>query len=90
MRAALMSRAVGAPDWHGAPGQEERMEHSGPRSEDSRLPVREAERQALAEASGQQGRARLAALLIPLRLSGSDRSRWGTACGGCGCIISPV
>lgn len=46
MRAALNSLAVVAPEWLRAPSQQEWVERSGSRSEDSRLPVGEAERKA--------------------------------------------
>jgi transposase len=62
MRAALNSLAIVAPDWLRAHSQEEWVERYGPRSEDSRLPVGETERQGLAEEIGQQGRELLDAL----------------------------
>jgi transposase len=66
MRAALNSFAVVAPDWLRAHSQEAWVERYGPRSEDSRLPAGEAERLALAEEIGEQGRALLEALFDPL------------------------
>lgn len=65
MRAALNSLAVVAPDWLRAHSQEEWVERYGPRSEDSRLPAGEAERKALSEEIGQQGRELLDALFDP-------------------------
>jgi transposase len=65
MRAALNSLAVVAPDWLRAHSQQEWVERYGPRSEDSRLPAGEAERKALAEEIGKQGRALLDALFDP-------------------------
>jgi transposase len=65
MRAALNSLAVVAPAWLHAHSQQEWVERYGPRSEDSRLPVGEAERKALAEEIGEQGRALLDALFDP-------------------------
>ncbi len=62
MRAALNSLAVVAPDWLRSHSQEEWVERYGPRSEDSRLPAGEAERKALSEEIGQQGRELLDAL----------------------------
>jgi transposase len=65
MRAALNSLAVAAPDWLRAHSQAEWVERYGPRSEDSRVPVGEAERKALAEEIGQQGRELLEAVFDP-------------------------
>ncbi len=62
MRAALNSLAVVAPDWLRAHSHPDWVERYGPRSEDSRIPVAEAERQAFAEAIGQQGAELLEAL----------------------------
>jgi len=56
MRAALNALAVVAPDWLRAHSQPEWVERYGPRSEDSRSPLGEAERLAFAEEIGQQGR----------------------------------
>ncbi len=56
MRAALNSLAVVAPDWLLAHSQQEWVDRYGPRSEDSRSPLGEAERLAFAEEIGQQGR----------------------------------
>jgi transposase len=55
MRAALNSLAVVTPDWLRAHSQQEWVDRYGPRSEDSRVPAGEAERQALAESIGQDG-----------------------------------
>ena len=65
MRAALGSLAVVAPDWLRAHSQEAWVERHGARSEDSRLPAGEAERKALSEEIGQQGRELLDALFDP-------------------------
>lgn len=65
MRAALNSLAVVAPAWLRAHSQREWVDRYGPRCEDSRLPVGDAERKALAEEIGQQGRALLDALFDP-------------------------
>jgi len=65
MRAALNSLAVAAPDWLRAHSQPDWVERYGPRSEDSRSPVGEAERQAFAEEIGQQGRELLDGLYDP-------------------------
>jgi transposase len=65
MRAALNSLAVVAPEWLRAHSQPEWVERYGPRSEDSRSPVGEAERQAFAEEIGEQGRELLDALFDP-------------------------
>jgi transposase len=65
MRAALNSLAVVAPDWLRAHSQAEWVERYGPRSEDSRSPLGEAERQAFAEDIGRQGRELLDALFDP-------------------------
>jgi len=65
MRAALNSLAVVAPDWLRAHSQPEWVDRYGPRSEDSRSPVGEAERQAFAEDIGRQGRELLDALFDP-------------------------
>ncbi len=65
MRAALNSLAVVAPDWLRTHSQPEWVERYGLRSEDSRLPVGEAERQAFAEEIGQQGRELLDDLFDP-------------------------
>lgn len=66
MRAALNSLAVVAPDWLRAHSQPEWVERYGPRSEDERSPLGEAERVAFAEEIGQQGRALLDAVFDPL------------------------
>ena len=65
MRAALNSLAIVAPDWLRAHSQQEWVERYGPRSEESRLPVGEAERQALAEVIGRDGAGLLGALFDP-------------------------
>ena len=65
MRAALNSLAVVAPDWLRAHSHPEWVERYGPRSEDSRSPVGEAEREAFAEEIGRQGRELLDALFEP-------------------------
>jgi transposase len=65
MRAALNRLAVAAPDWLRAHSQPDWVERYGPRSEDSRSPVGEAERQAFAEEIGQQGRELLDGLYDP-------------------------
>ncbi len=65
MRAALNTLAVVAPDWLRAHSQVEWVERYGPRSEDSRSPLGEAERLAFAEEIGQQGRELLDALFEP-------------------------
>ncbi|SRR5258708_5349886 len=65
MRAALNSLAVVAPDWLRIHSQSEWVERYGPRSEDSRSPLGEAERLAFAEEIGQQGRELLDALFDP-------------------------
>lgn len=65
MRAALNSLAVVAPDWLRAHSHAEWVERYGPRSEDSRSPVGEAERLAFAEEIGQQGRELLDAVFDP-------------------------
>ena len=62
MRAALGSLAIVAPDWLRRHSSAEWVERYGPRSEDSRLPVGEVERRALAEEIGAQGRQLLDAL----------------------------
>jgi transposase len=56
MRAALNSLAVVAPDWLRAHSHQEWVERYGPRSEDSRSPLGEAERLAKACEIGEQGR----------------------------------
>jgi transposase len=66
MRAALNSLAVAAPDWLRAHSHPEWVKRYGPRSEDSRLPVGEGERRALAEEIGQQGRELLDAPFDPV------------------------
>jgi transposase len=65
MRAALGSLAVVAPDWLRAHSQPEWVERYGPRNEDSRSPLGEAERLAFAEEIGQQGRELLDAVFNP-------------------------
>jgi transposase len=55
MRAALNSLAVVAPDWLRAHSHSDWVEQYGPRSEDSRLPVGEAERQAFARSDWSAG-----------------------------------
>jgi transposase len=65
MRAALNRLAVVAPDWLRAHSQAEWVDRYGPRSEDSRSPLGEAERQAFAEDIGRQGRELLDALFDP-------------------------
>jgi hypothetical protein len=65
MRAALNSLAVVAPDWLRAHSQLEWVERYGPRSEDSRTPAGEAERQMFAEEIGRDGAALLDALFDP-------------------------
>jgi transposase len=65
MRAALNSLAVVAPDWLRDHSHPEWVERYGPRSEDSRSPLGEAERLAFAEEIGQQGRELLDALFDP-------------------------
>ncbi len=65
MRAALNSLAVVAPDWLRAQSQPEWVERYGPRSENSRLPAGEAERQAQAVEIGKDGVALLEALFDP-------------------------
>jgi transposase len=65
MRAALNSLAVAAPEWLRAHSRSEWVERYGPRSEDSRSPLGEAERLAFAEEIGQQGRELLDALFDP-------------------------
>src|SRR5260221_11557792 len=62
MRAALNSLAVVAPDWLRAHSHPEWVERYGPRSEDSRSPVGEAEREAFAEEIVRQGSELLDAL----------------------------
>ncbi len=65
MRAALNSLPVVAPEWLRAHSSPEWVERYGPRSEDSRSPLGEAERLALAEEIGQQGRELLDAVFDP-------------------------
>jgi transposase len=65
MRAALNSLAVVDPDWLRARLHPEWVERYGPRSEDSRSPLGEAERLAFAEEIGEQGRELLDALFDP-------------------------
>jgi transposase len=65
MRAALNSLAVAAPDWLRAHSQPEWVERYGPRSEDSRSPLGEAERLAFVEEIGEPGRELLEALFDP-------------------------
>jgi transposase len=65
MRAALNSLAVAAPDWLRAHSQAEWVDRYGPRSEDSRSPLGEAERLAFAEEIGEHGRELLDALFDP-------------------------
>lgn len=65
MRAALNSLAVVAPDWLRTHSQAEWVERYGPRSEDSRLPLGEAQRLAFVQEIGQQGRELLDALFAP-------------------------
>lgn len=62
MRAARNRLAVGAPDWQRAHSQQAWMERDGPRREDARGPAGEAERLALAQERGAQGRHRREAL----------------------------
>ncbi len=62
MRAALGSLAVVAPDWLRPHSQQEWGERYGPRSEDSRTPGGEVERQAKACEIGRDGAALLDAL----------------------------
>lgn len=66
MRAALNSLAVAAPDWLRAHSHPEWVERYGPRSEDSRSPLGEAERLAFAEEIGQHGRELLDAVFDPI------------------------
>jgi transposase len=75
MRAALNSLAVVAPDWLRAHSQEEWVERYGPRTEDSRIPLGEAAREAKACEIGEQGRELLDALFDPTAPSGSAMSR---------------
>jgi transposase len=65
MRAALNSLAVVAPDWLRTHSLEEWVGRYGPRSDDSRIPVGEAERQAFAETIGRDGATLLAAIFDP-------------------------
>ncbi|HET8842783.1 MAG TPA: IS5/IS1182 family transposase, partial [Ktedonobacteraceae bacterium] len=65
MRAALNSLAVVAPSWLRAHSHPDWVERYGPRSEDERSPLGEAERLAFAEEIGQQGRELLDALFDP-------------------------
>ena len=65
MRAALDSLAIGAPEWLRAHSHPEWVERYGPRSEDSRSPLGEAQREAFAEEIGRQGRELLDALFDP-------------------------
>ncbi len=65
MRAALDSLAIVAPEWLRANSQPEWVERYGPRSEDSRSPLGEAQREAFAEDIGRQGRELLDALFDP-------------------------
>lgn len=65
MRFVLNSLAVVAPEWLRAHSQPEWVERYGPRSEDSRSPLGEAERQAFAEDIGRQGAQLLADLFDP-------------------------
>jgi transposase len=65
MRAALNSLAVLAPDWLRAHSHVEWVERYGPRSEDERSPLGEAERVAFAEEIGQHGRELLDAVFDP-------------------------
>ena len=66
MRAALNSLATVAPDWLRAHSHQEWVERYGPRSEDSRSPLGEAERLAFGEEIGGQGRELLDALFDPM------------------------
>jgi transposase len=66
MRAALNSLATIAPDWLRAHSHVEWVERYGPRSEDERSPLGEAEGLAFAEEIGQQGRELLDAVFDPL------------------------
>ncbi|GHO47431.1 hypothetical protein KSX_55940 [Ktedonospora formicarum] len=66
MRAAPGSLAVVAPEWLRAHSHPEWVERYGPRSEDSRSPVGEAERVAFAEEIGEQGRELLDAVYDPM------------------------
>jgi transposase len=65
MRAALNSLAVLAPDWLRAHSHVEWVERYGPRSEDERSPLGEAERVVFAEEIGQHGRELLDAVFDP-------------------------
>ena len=65
MRAALDSLAIVAPEWLRAHSRPEWVERYGPRSEDSRSPLGEAQREAFAEDIGRQGRELLDALFDP-------------------------
>jgi transposase len=65
MRATLNCLAEIAPDWLRAHSKPEWVERYGPRSEDSRSPLGEAERLAFAEEIGQQGRELQDALFDP-------------------------
>ena len=62
MRAALNSLAIVAPSWLRTHSSPDWVERYGPQSEDSRVPVGETERRALAEEIGAQGRQLLDAL----------------------------
>ncbi len=89
MRAALDSLAVVAPEWLRAHSQPEWVERYGPRSEDSRSPLGEAERLAFAEEIGQQGREFLDALFDPTApewLRSGSGSR--TSCDRSGCKMT--
>jgi transposase len=65
MRAALNSLATVEPNWLRAHSHAEWVERYGPRSEDSRVPLGDAAREAFAEEIGQQGRELLDALSAP-------------------------
>jgi Transposase domain (DUF772) len=84
MRFVLGSLAVVAPEWLRAHSQPEWVERYGPRSEDSRLPMGEAEREAFAEDVGRQGAHLLADLFDPAAPEWLRqlRGEW-TCCGRC-------
>jgi transposase len=95
MRSALKRLAVAAPDWLRAHRHLEWVERSGPRREDSRAPLGEAERLACAEEIGHQGSKLLDAVCDPtapawlralpavdiLRHVWVQHSHWGDAVG---------
>jgi transposase len=66
MRFALNSLAIVAPDWLLQHSEAEWVERYGHRLEESRLPKSQAERQALAEGIGEDGRNVLTAVFDPL------------------------